>query len=77
MRPFLQVGLDDPEFRPTGFAVEKAYDQPKLAQVMYSCWLAEQRCGTSRSASCVCVTTVKMDIERYSNLPAFSNGDTA
>lgn len=64
--PNLTIDLDDPEFRSRKFSVSKAYYQSKLAQVMYTYWLAEQLSGTAVTANCIRVTNVKIDIEnRY------------
>ena len=64
--PNLTIDLDDPEFRSRKFNVSKAYYQSKLAQVMYTYWLAEQLSGTAVTANCIRVTNVKIDIEnRY------------
>lgn len=68
LHPRLQVRLEDPEFRSGGFKVDKAYYQSKLAQVMYTLWLAEQYSGTAKTANCVRVTNVKLDLARYPDL---------
>lgn len=69
--PFLKVNLEDPEFRKGSFRVAKAYYQSKLAQVMYTYWLAERFRGTSMTANCVRVTNVKVDMDRYPNVSSF------
>jgi NAD(P)-dependent dehydrogenase (short-subunit alcohol dehydrogenase family) len=71
MHPRLQVRLDDPEFSQGGYKVEKAYYQSKLAQVMYTFWLAEQYRGTPKTANCIRVTNVKVDLSRYPDLSDF------
>jgi NAD(P)-dependent dehydrogenase (short-subunit alcohol dehydrogenase family) len=71
MHPFLKIRLDDPEFRRGGFSVQKAYYQSKLAQVMYTHWLAERFKGTCIDSACIRVTNVKIDINRYPNLSPF------
>ncbi|MBN2352628.1 MAG: SDR family NAD(P)-dependent oxidoreductase [Spirochaetales bacterium] len=71
MHPLLKIRLDDPEFKNGGYSVQKAYYQSKLAQVMYTYWLAERLKGTGVSAACVRVTNVKIDIHRYPNLSPF------
>ncbi len=71
LHPFLKVDLEDPEFRSGGFSVEKAYYQSKLAQVMYTYWLADGMKSSKVTANCVRVTNVKVDISRYPNLPSF------
>lgn len=66
--PFLKVRLDDPEFRKGGYSVEKAYYHSKMAQIMYTYWLAEKYQNKSITANCVRVTNVRVDISRYPNL---------
>jgi NAD(P)-dependent dehydrogenase (short-subunit alcohol dehydrogenase family) len=68
MHPFLRVRLDDPEFHRGGFRVDQAYYQSKLAQVMYTLWLAERFRGTAKTANCVRVTNVRIDLDRYPHL---------
>jgi NAD(P)-dependent dehydrogenase (short-subunit alcohol dehydrogenase family) len=70
MHPRLQVNLADPEFRDGGYAVSKAYYQSKLAQVMYTLWLAAQYRSSAKTANCIRVTNVKIDLDRYSHLSA-------
>ena len=66
--PFLKVDLADPEFKERKFSVTKAYYQSKLAQVMYTFWLAEELKDTPITANSIRVTNVKIDIEeRYPN----------
>jgi NAD(P)-dependent dehydrogenase (short-subunit alcohol dehydrogenase family) len=72
MHPFLKVDVDDPEFRGGSFRVDKAYYQSKLAQVMYTYWLAERLRGTSMTINCVRVTNVKIDTDRYPNLSSLN-----
>ena len=71
LHPRLQVRLDDPELQGGGFRVDKAYYQSKLAQVMYTRWLAERYQGSARTANCVRVTNVKIDVDRYPHLSSF------
>lgn len=68
MFPNLKVNMEDPEFREQRFSVEKAYYQSKLAQVMYTYWLAEQLKDTSISTNCIVVTNVKVNMSRYPNV---------
>ncbi len=68
MHPFLKVSLEDPEFKNRPYSVEKAYYQSKLAQVMYTYWLAGELKDTKITANCIRVTNVKIDIDRYPNL---------
>lgn len=64
--PNLSIDINDPEFRTRKFSVSKAYYQSKLAQVMYTYWLAEKLSPTRVTANCIRVTNVKIDIEnRY------------
>lgn len=66
--PNLKVDLDDPEFRTRKFSVSNAYYQSKLAQVMYTYWLADHLDPAEVTANCIRVTNVKIDIEnRYPN----------
>jgi NAD(P)-dependent dehydrogenase (short-subunit alcohol dehydrogenase family) len=68
MHPGLQVNFADPEFSLGGFKVAKAYYQSKLAQVMFTLWLSEKYRDTRKTANCVRVTNVKIDLERYPDL---------
>lgn len=71
--PKLTIDLDDPEFRSRKFSVSKAYYQSKLAQVMYTYWLADQLRETKVTANCIRVTNVKIDIEnRYPDASSLS-----
>jgi NAD(P)-dependent dehydrogenase (short-subunit alcohol dehydrogenase family) len=64
--PLLKVDLEDPEFRGRKFSVAKAYYQSKLAQVMYTYWLAEKLKDTAVTVNSIRVTNVKIDIDsRY------------
>jgi NAD(P)-dependent dehydrogenase (short-subunit alcohol dehydrogenase family) len=68
--PFLQIDLADPEFSGRKFSVQKAYYQSKLAQVMYSYWLADKLGGTAVTVNSIRVTNVQIDVEsRYPNMP--------
>ncbi|MBD3284858.1 SDR family NAD(P)-dependent oxidoreductase, partial [candidate division WOR-3 bacterium] len=68
VHPFLKVSLDDPEFKNRRFSVQKAYYQSKIAQVMYTYWLAEKLKETPITVNCIRVTNVKIDLSRYPNL---------
>ncbi|MCB8966792.1 MAG: SDR family NAD(P)-dependent oxidoreductase [Ardenticatenaceae bacterium] len=73
MYPFLQVDLQDPEFKARKFSVQKAYYQSKLAQVMYTYWLAEQLGETAVTANSIRVTNVQIDVDgRYPHMPALA-----
>jgi len=64
----LTIDLKDPEYKTRKFSVPKAYYQSKLAQVMYTYWLAQQLSCTPITVNCIRVTNVKIDISRYSGL---------
>lgn len=66
--PKLKIDNEDPEFRNSSYSVEKAYYQSKLAQVMYTYWLAEKLKDTKITVNCIRVTNVKIDINRYQNI---------
>jgi NAD(P)-dependent dehydrogenase (short-subunit alcohol dehydrogenase family) len=70
-KPFLKVDLNDPEFKNRPFSVEKAYYQSKQAQIMYTYWLAERGREANITANSIRVPAVKVDINKYSNLPTF------
>ncbi len=73
MFPFLKVDLADPEFRQRKFSVTQAYYQSKLAQVMYTYWLADVLGDTAVTANAIRVTNVKIDINsRYPNASKLS-----
>lgn len=65
LHPFLTVDTSDPEFRERKFSVAKAYYQSKLAQVMYTYWLADEVRPEYITVNCLQVTNVKIDITRY------------
>ena len=71
MHPKLSVDLKDPEFENRKFSVPNAYYQSKLAQVMYTYWLAEQLKDTAITVNCIRVTNVKVDINRYPDVSGF------
>jgi len=64
----LTVDLNDPEYKARKFSVSNAYYQSKLAQVMYTYWLAKKLSNTSITVNCIRVTNVKIDINRYSDI---------
>lgn len=71
MHPRLTVDLNDPEFKNRKFSVPNAYYQSKLAQVMYTYWLAEKLKDTTITVNCIRVTNVKVDTNRYPNISGF------
>jgi NAD(P)-dependent dehydrogenase (short-subunit alcohol dehydrogenase family) len=66
--PRLRVDLDDPEFGRRRVSVQAAYYQSKLAQVMYTTWLAERHRAAGLTANCVRVPNVRIDLARYPDL---------
>jgi NAD(P)-dependent dehydrogenase (short-subunit alcohol dehydrogenase family) len=70
-KPFLKVDLADPEFKTRSFSVENAYYQSKLAQIMYTFWLADRFKGKKITANSIYVPAVKVDIDKYPGLPEF------
>ena len=68
-KPFLKVDLADPEFEKRRFRMERAYYQSKLAQIMFSYWLAGQQAGTGLTANSIRVPAVRVDISKYDGLP--------
>jgi NAD(P)-dependent dehydrogenase (short-subunit alcohol dehydrogenase family) len=68
-KPFIKVDLEDPEFKKRPFSIENAYYQSKLAQIMYTHWLAEQGREDHITANCIRVPAVSVDIEKFSGLP--------
>lgn len=70
--PSMQVNLEDPEFKNRKFNVSKAYYQSKIAQVMYTYWLANKLKNTKITANCVRVTNVKVDLSRYPTLSSIA-----
>lgn len=70
-KPFLKVNLDDPELKPAKFSVEKAYYQSKLAQIIYTFWLADRLKRDGITVNCIRVPAVRVDMAKYANLPKF------
>lgn len=68
-KPFLKVDLADPEFEKRRFRMETAYYQSKLAQILFTYWLAEQQAGTDLTANSIRVPAVRVDISKYAGLP--------
>ncbi|MFZ5939184.1 MAG: SDR family NAD(P)-dependent oxidoreductase [Bacteroidota bacterium] len=71
MYPKMEVDMIDPEFENRKFSVSRAYYQSKLAQVMYTYWLAEQLKDTGITVNCIRVSNVKIDISRYPDISGF------
>lgn len=69
--PRMKVDLLDPEFKKRKFSVPKAYYQSKLAQIMYTYWLADKFKDSAITANCIRVSNVKIDINRYPNISSF------
>jgi NAD(P)-dependent dehydrogenase (short-subunit alcohol dehydrogenase family) len=68
MHPNLVVDLEEPEFKTRKYSVSRAYYQSKIAQVMYTYWLAEELKDTDITVNCIRVTNVKIDLSRYPNI---------
>lgn len=69
--PKLKVELEDPEYKIRDFSVQKAYYQSKLAQVIYTYWLAKELAATKITTNCIRVTNVKLDLSRYPETSGF------
>ncbi len=67
-KPGIKVDLNDPESRDKKFSVAHAYYQSKIAQVVYTYWLAEKLRDTNITANCIRVTAVKVNINKYPDL---------
>jgi len=70
-KPFLKVDLLDPEFKNRPFSVEKAYYQSKLAQIMFTYWLADRYQAQDITANSIYVTAVQIDVDKYPDLSEF------
>lgn len=68
--PQLKVDLDDPEFRKKKFSVTKAYYQSKLAQIMFTYWLADKLKEKNISVNSIRVPAVKIDLTRHPDISA-------
>ncbi len=71
LHPNMKIEINDPEYKLRKFSVANAYYQSKLAQVMYTYWLAKELAQSAITVNCVRVTNVKIDISRYPNLSPF------
>ncbi|MBN1648154.1 MAG: SDR family NAD(P)-dependent oxidoreductase [Spirochaetales bacterium] len=69
--PGLKVDLRDPEFSKRKFSIVKAYYQSKLAQIIYTLYLAEKEKSSGITANCIRVPAVQIDISRHSELSGF------
>jgi NAD(P)-dependent dehydrogenase (short-subunit alcohol dehydrogenase family) len=69
VHPFLTVNLKDPMFGKRPYSVPKAYYQSKLAQLMHTQWLSQQLTGTMATANCIRVANVRLDLDRFPDLP--------
>jgi len=70
-KPFLKINLNDPEFLSEKFSMIKAYYQSKLAQIMYTQWLAKELKGTNVTVNSIRVPAVRIDISKYHHLPGW------
>jgi NAD(P)-dependent dehydrogenase (short-subunit alcohol dehydrogenase family) len=69
--PMLKVDLVDPEFKTGKFSVNKAYYQSKLAQVMFTYWLARELKADAISVNSIRVPAVQVDISRHPGISPF------
>jgi NAD(P)-dependent dehydrogenase (short-subunit alcohol dehydrogenase family) len=67
-KPFLKVDFNDPEYKTRKFSVENAYYQSKLAQILYTLWLAEEGRESGITVNCIRVPAVRGDIEKYPDM---------
>ncbi len=70
-KPLIRVDLADPEFKSKKYSVVNAYYQSKIAQIMYTYWLADRLGDGNVTANCIRVTAVKIDISRHPGLSEF------
>lgn len=70
-KPFLKIDFEDPEFKNKKYNIVNAYYQSKLAQVMYTYWLAKELMDTNITVNSIRVTAVKIDINRHPELSNF------
>ncbi len=68
-RPFQTVDTEDPMFSRRPFSPAAAYYQSKLAQNIYTLWLAQQLAGTMAASNGIYTANVKLDLGRYPGLP--------
>ena len=66
--PFLKVNIDDPEFKHRHFKMDKAYYQSKLAQIMFTYYLADKLKNTNVTVNGIRVTAVKIASDRLPNI---------
>lgn len=67
--PFQTVSLNDPMFSQRPYSAASAYYQSKLAQIIHTVWLSRQLTGTMITANCIRVSNVKLDLNRFPDLP--------
>ncbi|MDZ4727598.1 MAG: SDR family NAD(P)-dependent oxidoreductase [Leptospira sp.] len=68
IHPFLKINYEDINFLRKKYRVDIAYYQSKLAQMMFSYWLARQLTKDNILVNCIRVTNVKIDLNRYPKL---------
>jgi NAD(P)-dependent dehydrogenase (short-subunit alcohol dehydrogenase family) len=68
LHPLLTVDLKDPMFKKRPYSISKAYYQSKLAQIMFTVWLAGRLPGTMITANCIRVGNVNSDHKRQPDL---------
>jgi len=67
-KPFLKVDLEVPEYKSKIFSIENAYYQSKLAQIMFTHWLAERGVEEQITANCIRVPAVRVDVNKSNGL---------
>ena len=68
-RPLQTVEVDDPMFGKRAFSPAAAYYQSKLAQNIYTIWLAQQLTGTMATANGIRISNVKLNMHCHPELP--------
>jgi NAD(P)-dependent dehydrogenase (short-subunit alcohol dehydrogenase family) len=67
-KPRMKIDLSDPEFRQREFSATEAYYQSKLAQAVYTRWLAEQLEDTTVTVNCIRVPAVQVNVDKFQNV---------
>lgn len=68
-KPFLRIDLQDPESKHKAFNPETAYYQSKLAQLVFTHWLAQRGLDSAMTINAIRVPAVQTDISKYKKLP--------
>lgn len=70
-KPFLRIDLKDPEYKLKKFNITNAYYQSKLAQIIFTHYLADKLKETPITVNAIRVPAVKVDMSRHSDLSNF------